>query len=310
MNTVVESMPKIDGNERDVPDIERRGGLDSREFIEIYLRPRRPVIFTDAVSAWPARERYTPEHFRRHYGDKRIGIDGREWRLDELIDRLEVSTPEEPGPYPCKFAVMRDFAELLPELTPRVPYSLPDRQGSTLLPDRLFEGVANVEIFFGGPGGRFPHLHYDVLHLHAWITQLYGRKAFTLYAPNQEHLLYVDPETPWQSSIENHQQPDYERYPLFKNAVSRSVVIEPGETLFLPCGWWHTARSLETTISVEWDQLEAGNWADFKRDFAIEHRHAPRAPLAAVRAWLALVGPLLGLYEAIGGGRDTRWKTR
>ncbi|MGA7966803.1 MAG: cupin-like domain-containing protein, partial [Gammaproteobacteria bacterium] len=279
MNTVATPALKTSVADNGVPDIERRSQLDAGEFVENYLRPRRPVILTDAASAWPAYDRYTPEHFREHHGDKRITIDEREWRLDELIEALQASTPDKPGPYPCKFAVVRDFPELLPELTPRIGYSLPDRQGSVLLPDRIFGGVNNLEIFFGGPGGRFPYLHYDVLHLHAWITQLHGRKAFTLFAPDQEHLLYVNPDMPWQSSIENHQQPDYDRYPLFRQAVSRSVVIEPGETLFLPCGWWHTARSLEMTISIAFDQLEASNWPDFKRDFVIEHRHGQPAVL-------------------------------
>ena len=64
------------------------------------------------------------------------------------------------------------------------------------------------------------------------------------------------------------------------------------------------------TISIAFDQLEAGNWHDFKRDFVIEHRQGPRAAVAVARAWLALVGPLLSLTEAMGGGRDEHWKKR
>ncbi len=310
MNSVAQSVSASREAQSRLPDIERRSNLEPREFIDNYLGPRRPVILTDAAAAWPAYKLYTPEHFRHHHGDKRITIDGSEWRLDELIQALQASSMDQPGPYPCKFPVVRDFSELIPELTPRFVYSLPDRQDSLLLPNGFFGGVNNLEIFFGGPGGRFPYLHYDVLHLHAWITQVHGRKAFTLFAPDQEHLLYVNPDKPWQSSIENHQTPDYDRYPLFKQAVSRSVVVEPGETLFLPCGWWHTARSLEMTISIAFDQLEAGNWNDFRHDFAIEHRDGRPAVIAAARAWLGVVGPLLSLSEAVGGGRNANWRTR
>ncbi|MGH8161403.1 MAG: cupin-like domain-containing protein [Gammaproteobacteria bacterium] len=310
MSAVIKPVPTTGSAGGGVPEVERRSGLDPREFIENYLRPRRPVILTDAAATWPACNRHTPDYFRRHHGDKRLKIAEREWRLNELIAALEASTPDQPGPYPCKFAVVQDFPELLPDVSPRFAFSLPDRQDSALLPDRVFNGVNNLEIFFGGPGGRFPYLHYDVLHLHAWITQLYGRKSFTLFPPDQKRLLYINPDKPWQSSIENHQQPDYGRYPLFEQAVSRSVVIEPGETLFLPCGWWHTARSLEMTISVAFDQLESGNWSDFKRDFATEHRHGRPTAITAVRAWLAVVGPFLSLIEALGSGRDPRWKTR
>lgn len=309
MNSVVTPLSKAGRAAYRVPKIDRRSKLEPREFMESYLRPRRPVILTDVAADWPAYGRFTPNYFRERHGDKRITVEGREWRLGRLLDTLATTTPDKPGPYPCKFSVVPDFPELLPDVMPRFAHSLPDRQTSKLLPERVFTGVANLEIFFGGPGGPFPYLHYDVLKLHAWVTQLYGRKAFTFYAPDQEHLLYVDPDEPGHSMVENHHDPDYQRYPLFKQAVSRTVVVEPGETLFLPCGWWHTARSLEKTISIEFDQLESGNWRDFTREFALLHRNRP-VLTAAARAWLALAGLILGLGETLGGYRNTRWTTR
>jgi ribosomal protein L16 Arg81 hydroxylase len=28
------------------------------------------------------------------------------------------------------------------------------------------------------------------------------------------------------------------------------VILEPGETLFMPVGWWHHARALDVSITV------------------------------------------------------------
>jgi len=291
--------------------IERRAGLSLAEFREQYLLPRRPVILADAAAAWPLYGRGTPEYFRRHYGEQPVRVLGQTCALRELIDRLEQSSIERPAPYPCKFEIARDLRGLLAEVSPRFEYSLPDRQGNALIPQRLFDGVNNLEIFFGGPGGKFPYLHYDVLHLHAWITQLHGDKEFVLYAPGQEHLLYVDPDLPWQSTIRAHHNPDHDRYPLLREARAQSVVIHAGETLFLPCGWWHTARSLTFTISVAFDQLGPDNWPDFIEDVVAQRQRAGQhAKALALRAYLRAVSPLLALGDALGVNRRRTWGDR
>lgn len=290
---------------------DRRTGLSLDEFITCYRDPRRPVILTDAAVAWPLYRHGTPDYFREHYGQRRVRVRGREYVLAELIDLLQASTLERPGPYPCKFEVTRDFPELLAEVSPRPRYSLPDRQRDPLLPQRIFSHVNNLEIFFGGPGGEFPYLHYDVMRLHAWITQLHGDKEFTLYAPGQEHLLYVNPEVPWQSSIKDHHHPDYARYPLFRQAKSEKVVVHAGETLFLPCGWWHTARSLGVTISIAFDQLGADNWSAFIGDVA-EERSRLGHPMKslAIATYLRLIGPLLRTGERFGRNQAPHWGAR
>lgn len=285
--------------------------LSVTEFRREFALRRRPLIFADAAAAWPVYGRGTPDYFRQHYGRERVRLLGQDCALAELIDRLEASTPQKPGPYPCKFEIARDLRALLPEVSPRFAYSQPDRQASPLMRQSLFSEVNNLEIFFGGPGGRFPYLHYDVMHLHAWITQLHGDKQFTLFAPDQAPFLYVDPELPWQSTIRNHHSPDLGRYPLFRQARGQTVVLRPGQTLFLPCGWWHTARSLTMTISVAFDQLAPDNWDDFRRDVVAEARRAGRPASALLNgSWLRAVGPVLALHELFGGNRRSEWGQR
>jgi histone arginine demethylase JMJD6 len=291
--------------------VPRRSGLSVHEFREEFLLPRRPVIISDAAEGWPIYGRGTPDYFRSVHGEHRVRVLGEDICLADLIDRLEDSSSEKPGPYPCKFEIAKQLQPLLADVSPRIAHSMPDRQASALLPQRLFAGVNNLEIFFGGPGGKFPYLHYDVMHLHAWITQLHGAKEFTLYAPGQESLLYVNPDLPWQSTIRNHHNPDYTRYPLLRAARAQRVVINAGETLFLPCGWWHTARSLTFTISVAFDQLGADNWDDFVTDVVAERRRCGRHVRAfALGAYLHAAGALLSAAEALGANRRADWGTR
>jgi hypothetical protein len=291
--------------------IERVSGMPLDRFIAEYRDPRRPVIHSDAAAAWPAYTKFKPDWFRANYSTKHLRLRGRDWTLGEILDVLEHSTEQQPGPYPCKFEIARAFPELLPEVTPRFAYSLPDRQANTLIPGRLFSGVNNLEIFFGGPGGKFPYLHYDVMHQHAWITQLHGDKEFTLYTPDQDKFLYVNPDEPWQSLIENHQDADYARYPLFAQARPQKVIVHAGETLFLPCGWWHTARSLNMTISVAFDQLGPDNWRDFRSDVqATRVRRGKPLLGAALDAYLALLSPVFAIGEIFGVNGDKDWGKR
>lgn len=288
--------------------IERVSGLGMDEFVAAYRKPRRPVVLSDALRDWPACGRFTPGYFLREHADRPVKVRGREQRLGEVLAQQLASTEANPGPYPCTLA---DCGDLLDQISPRFAASLPSRHTHPWLPKALFEWVNHLEIFFGGPGGEFPYLHYDVMRLHAWITQLYGDKEFTVYAPDQEHLLYVNPLLPWQSSIKDHHHPDYDRYPLLRQAVSQKIVVRAGETLFLPCGWWHTARSLNTTISVAFDQLGPDNWNDFVGDVADERRRKGH-PLKAMLfgGWLRAVGPLLGLAERTGANANDQWGQR
>ena len=288
--------------------IERVSGLGLDEFVADYRLPRRPAVLTDALHDWPACGGFTPEYFLREHADRSVKIRGRDQRLGEVLAQQLASTEAAPAPYPCTLA---DCADLLDQISPRFAASLPSRHTHPWLPKALFEWVNHLEIFFGGPGGQFPYLHYDYLHMHAWIAQVYGDKEFTLYEPGQEALLYVDPRKPWLSLAEHAPEPDPERYPLLRQARCHRVTVHAGEALFLPCGTWHTARCLNMGITVAFDQLEAGNWQDFICDACAAESRAGRPGRARMlRIYLKALGPLLGLLEHLGANHRTDWGGR
>ncbi|MEO7199128.1 MAG: cupin-like domain-containing protein [Dokdonella sp.] len=285
--------------------VERVSNISVSEFARLYRLPRRPMILSDALRDWPARERFTPEFFQREHGDRSIRIRGRDYRLGDVIALQKTSTAQQPAPYPCTFS---DCRALLPDISPRFDCSLPSRHTNPLIPRSVFEWVNHLEIFFGGPGGQFPYLHYDYLRMHAWIAQVHGDKEFTLYERGQESLLYVDPRKPWLSCVEHSEDPDDEKFPLFRQARSYKVELHAGEALFLPCGTWHTARCLNVGITVAFDQLGSDNWVEFSREVYAAERRAQRPFRAAILlAYLRVLGPLLDLAERFGVDRNVDW---
>jgi len=279
-------------------EVHRRAGIGRKEFVDCYVRPNRPVIFTDITHDWQARRVFSFHFFRHNFADLSLDVRGRSFRLGELLDRLEAG---DAGPelYPCKLDLRRpELSELARMVEPRPAVLKPDRTNSPLLPRRFLQGLYDLEIFFGGKGGEFPYLHYDYLGLYAFINQLQGRKEFTLFSPDQQAYLYPCKDRPWLSRIEDHHRPDLERFPLFRRARPITVVLEAGETLFIPRKWYHTARSLEPTISVAMDQLCHFNWGQFVEECLISrHKHPLKRQLAA--AYLHGLGQLFRLRDSL-----------
>jgi ribosomal protein L16 Arg81 hydroxylase len=98
-------------------------------------------------------------------------------------------------------------------------------------------------------------LHHDTIML--FHTQIVGRKRWRLISPLQIAHLYnynnvfspIDLDAPDLLS----------RYPDFAKAQVLEVVAEPGDTVFLPLGWWHQVRSLDVSLSFSYSNLAFPN---------------------------------------------------
>lgn len=91
--------------------------------------------------------------------------------------------------------------------------------------------------------------HYDLPDNLA--CNVVGKRRFILFPPEQLRNLYVGPIdfTPAGQAISlvDFQRPDYQKYPRFKEALdnSYSVLLEPGDALFIPSMWWHYVEGIE-----------------------------------------------------------------
>ena len=268
-------------------DIIRRDNITYSEFIEEHYKPGIPLVFTKAANVWKANGLFTPDWFRNNYPDRKTDCRGTTYSMKQIMDMVEASTEEKPAPYPIIFNIPENIPELMPLLEPLdLNYASPNWLKNNMF--KLGKWGGATELFIGGPGGRFPYLHLDYYHLNAWITQLYGEKRFTVFPRGQEDLLYPRSDDPWRSEL-NIFEPDFEKFPKYKDATPINFVVGPGETLFIPFGTWHTAYSLTPTISVAFDTLNSKNHKEFMKDvWTFKSRQSKaKAVVMYSYAWLA-----------------------
>jgi cupin-like protein len=139
-------------------------------------------------------------------------------------------------------------------------------------------------------------------HLDEWNNigcVVCGRRRFTLFPPEQIANLYIGPldfaPTGAPMSLVRLHEPDLERFPRFREALTAAVTAElgPGDAIFIPPLWWHHVESLEPfnlLVNYWWHAAggaEIGSAAGFDSLLhAILNLRALPAPVR--EAWRAL----------------------
>mmetsp|Transcript_99040 Transcript_99040/g.295879 ORF Transcript_99040/g.295879 Transcript_99040/m.295879 type:complete len:658 (+) Transcript_99040:45-2018(+) len=131
-----------------------------------------------------------------------------------------------------------------------------------------------------GPTGCITRLHVENSLAHAWYAQVQGRRAFVLFSPQERERLY--PETGWpeQCSEERGEHspidvlhPNDRLYPKFRESRAQVAILEPGETLVIPQGWWHQSFLLEPGVTLTrrfWNRTNRSGIHDEFRHFVRE----------------------------------------
>jgi hypothetical protein len=100
-----------------------------------------------------------------------------------------------------------------------------------------------------GPAGTVTPLHCD--YDDNIFAQIWGSKRVTLVPPHHEAFLYVREANPVLfGSPFDPEAPDFERFPLAREAAPVECIVNPGDLLYVPAGWYHQVRSLSFSLSV------------------------------------------------------------
>lgn len=132
------------------------------------------------------------------------------------------------------------------------PQPLETRTESEHITPRLEEPLLNA---WFGPAATVSPLHTDPYH--NILCQVVGTKYVRLYKPDQTDKLYprgveegVDMSNTSELDVEGKQDELLKKFPLFHGAEYVETILEEGQSLYIPAGWWHYVRSLTVSFSV------------------------------------------------------------
>jgi len=124
-------------------------------------------------------------------------------------------------------------------------------------PDEYMKGfVKKYPMLFIGGAGSITHMHFDIDLSHILHTQFVGKKRVLLFPFTEQYKLYRKPFEVLcladfsNYSDNNRSKLNYENYPAVKLAHGFEGILEHGDTLFMPGGYWHHMEYLESGFAM------------------------------------------------------------
>lgn len=232
--------------------------LTDGEFTANYRDAMKPALLRGGCAAWVACQRWSPDYLQKVAGSLIVPIKTLEsseikvssWKLAEYARFVTEAQFSEQGdsslespaaPY-CHDIPLLGLVESLAEDCQPFPdmfFSPPYRQHWW-----------RYSQFFMGLRGAVTPLHFDTLLSHNLFFQINGAKQFTILPPSQA--AYCG-RRGWRWFDVDPDQPDYKRFPEYKQATPVAITVNAGDILYMPPGALHHVRSLSTSISFNID---------------------------------------------------------
>ncbi len=255
----------LDGLRQEPTTIRELKQLNPDDFFEDYYFENRPVVIRGYADNWAARHKWTPAFIKAQYGDVSVNITddrlsnpnydmqhvrhSRTCTLGAFVDRVVANDSGNNA-----YMVANNRAIEHPDFAPII--------GDIDYDPEMFDASRwkGCSAFWLGPAGTITPTHHDTCNI--LFVQLYGRKRFRLFSPLESDMLVnarsmysdIDPE-----------ELNTDKYPNLKSVREKTALLEPGDAIFLPIGWWHHVRSLDVSISFAMTNFITNNQYDWFR---------------------------------------------
>lgn len=228
--------------------------IGKRDFNQNYFKLQKPVIIKGLTAGTFAGENWSVDYFRKTMGEIEIDVyDNANPKADasaltspdlkmRFKDYLDIISKDE-------HTDLRIFLCNLFKYNPGLKKEFP-------CPD-IFKGLLeDVGFMFFGGKGTTVRIHYDIDMSGVLHTHFGGRKRVVMIAPQYGDLLYRMPFNTY--SLVDLDNPDYAKYPGLRFVKGYDVVLDHGDSIFMPPGYWHYMTYLEGSFSVSYRKI-SGN---------------------------------------------------
>jgi hypothetical protein len=224
--------------------------ISPEEFRSKYLKPQVPLIIKGLADKYPAGKKWSIDYIKEVCGDVMVDVydnnnknSASAYTNPDLKMKFSdyVDTIIENKPTTLRMFLFNMF-KCKPEL--RKDFPCPE----------LFKGImGKIGFMFFGASGIKVRIHQDMDMSNVLLTQFYGRKKVVLVAPQYSRLLYKLPFNT--HSLIDLDSPDLKKYPGLNYIETYECILEHGDSLFMPSGYWHYITYLDGGFSVSYRKM-------------------------------------------------------
>ncbi|MDQ6845590.1 MAG: cupin-like domain-containing protein [Bacteroidota bacterium] len=238
--------------------VDKVESISPQDFKNNYYLPKKPLVITGLAKQWPAYHKWTWDYFKEIVGDQKVGLYNNiksdaytpintadDYKtFGEYIDMIQQ------GPAAWRIFLFNIFSHA-PQLTKDFSW-----------PEDLMKGfVKKYPMLFTGGQTSITHMHFDIDLSHILHTQFAGRKRVLLFRHEEQYKLYRKPfEVLSLADFSNYNQesgkPDYEKFPALRYATGYELILDHGDTLFMPAGYWHHMEYLDSGFAMSLRALQ------------------------------------------------------
>jgi hypothetical protein len=225
--------------------------ISSADFDKNYFDSQTPVIIKGLTDNTRAKESWSINYFKDSMGDFLIDI------YDNSNKKSSASAFTS-ADLKMKFSDFLDILSKDEHTDLRVFLCNLFKQNPQLKKDfpcpEIFKGFLDGVgyMFFGGKDTTV-RIHYDIDMSNVLHTHFGGRKRVVLIAPEYSSFLYRLPLNTY--SLIDIDKPDYTKYPALKFVNGYDFILEDGDSVFMPGGYWHYMTYLEGSFSVSYRKI-------------------------------------------------------
>jgi hypothetical protein len=223
--------------------------ISPEDFKKKYYNTMKPVVIKGLAKKWPAYRKWNWDYFIETVGDKEVGV----YNNIKSDSYTPINTADDymkfgdylrrvkQGPLDLRIFLFNIFQHA------------PQVVNDFTWPDELMKGfVKKYPMLFVGGEGSVTHMHFDIDMSHILHTQFAGKKRVLLFPHEEQYKLY---RKPWEvlslANYANYNNAfDYESFPAVKKAQGYEVILEHGDTLFMPAGFWHHMEYIESGFAM------------------------------------------------------------
>jgi hypothetical protein len=231
--------------------------IEPQVFQKEFYDPQQPVVIKNLAKAWPAYAKWNWQYFKELVGEQKVGLYNNiksdaytpintadDYKtFGEYIDMISQ------GPAGWRIFLFNIF-DHAPELVQDFTW-----------PEHLMKGfVKKYPMLFVGGATSITHMHFDIDLSNILHTQFAGRKRVLLFPFKEQHKLYRKPyEVLSLADFSNYYKDgklNYEKFPALKLAKGYEVILDHGDTLFMPAGYWHHMEYLDSGFAMSLRALQ------------------------------------------------------